>query len=161
MTIESFNVATGGNSLYLARFDAVAERVSAALAADGLTLNAEDREALKSLGGVKIAVFGDEPLDQSVLAGAMDLPGVRAQLHQRAVAQQLAQPDSDLHADLSRMSPAARLTYARQLDSARAAQQAANPPAGLTAEEEAAAIKMIRMLPPAAKISAARAMGLA
>lgn len=155
MTVESFNNAVGAGSdgaRYSARFDAVAHRVAEMLLGQGLNLDAEDREQLKSIAGVKLAVFSDEPLDQSVLDGVKGLPGVRAQLQLRELSQQLAQPGSDLQKDLSRMSPSARMSLGRELASAQKSQEAPTP--RKTPDERT--LKWLMSLPPQARLSAAR-----
>lgn len=155
MSVESFNNAIGRGSdaaLFAARFDAAADRVSALLAEQGLNLDAESREQLKSIAEIKLAVFGDEPLDRSVLDGVKSLPGVRAQIQLCELNQQLAQPDSDFAKDLSRMSPSARMSLGRDLAAAQKSQESPTPrkaPDDLT-------LKWLMSLPPQARLSAAR-----
>ncbi|EKD61768.1 MAG: hypothetical protein ACD_54C00108G0002 [uncultured bacterium] len=158
-TPNTFDLAIAADARLQARFDAVAEKLTADLAAQGLAL--PDRNALKQLPAVKMFCFTDAALPADALDEALRLPELADQLRKREVARALANGDSALHAELDRMGPTRRLTYGRDLAAAQAAEKAAMPaPARPTAEEEAKLLLMLRRLPPAERISAARAAGM-
>lgn len=158
MMTTNFDTAIAGDARLTARFDAVAEKLIADAAAEGLTIS---RDHLKGLPGVKLAVFTDVGLPSDVLDEVKRLPELADQLRKREIARQLERGDSDLHADLDRMNRYQRLTFGRELEAAKAAERAAmQKPAAMTAEQEATFLLMLRRLPPAERMSAARAAGL-
>lgn len=156
MTTTNFDAALGNDPRLLARWEATREKVLADARAAGFEVNPED---LKSLPGVKLAVFTDMGLPSDLMAEIERLPAVTQQLERRAMLEALNQKDSDVQQQISRLSPAARMEIGRQLERQRPhVEQAA--PQQLTAEQEAERIIWIRSLPPAQRIAAARAAGL-
>lgn len=156
MTTTNFDAALGNDSRLLARWEATREKVLADARAAGFNV---DPESLKTLPGVKLAVFTDMGLPSDLMAEIERLPAVQEQLKRREMLAQLDQKNSALHAELSRLPPAARMEIGRQLERQRPyLEQAATAP--LTAEQESERLVWVRSLPPAQRIAAARACGL-
>lgn len=152
----NFDTAMAGDARAMARFDAVAEKLIADARSEGLEISRED---LKALGAVKLAVFTDLGLDTADAMAEIRRGPAAEQLKRREMLAQLDQKNSALHAELSRLPPAARMEVGRALERQRPhLEQAA--PQQLTAEQEAERIIWIRSLPPAQRIAAARAAGL-
>lgn len=155
----NFDNAIAGDARLQARWDATREKVQADARAAGL--GEIDPESLKSLAGIKLAVFTDMGLPSDLLDEVKRLPEVADTLRKLEIKRQLESGDSDLHADLDRMNRYQRLTFGRELESAKAAERAAmQKPAAMTAEDEAKFLLMLRRLPPSERMSAARAAGL-
>lgn len=161
MTTHNFDQAMAGDDRLHARFDNIFDMVRAAAADAGLSITADD---LKSCPSVKLATFSEMGLNTAdALAELRRLPHIGQQAHKAEVTRQLARGEGEIHAELARMNPYQRLNYGRELEAARAAEQAAKnaqKPAALTADDEAKFLLMLRRLPPAERISAARAAGM-
>jgi hypothetical protein len=145
----------------LARMELLVEKLTADARAVGLTL---DRDSILTLPSVRLAIISPEAgLPSNYMDEVCRLPAVAGQLRKQELAQQLDEPESPLHQDLSRMNPAQRMNFGRELEAAKRAQEAAARAArpGMTAEEEADAIRMVMRMPtPAGRMDAARAAGL-
>lgn len=156
MTTTNFDAALGNDPRLLARWEATREKVMADARAAGFEVNPDD---LKTLPGVKLAVFTDMGLPSDLLDEIKRLPAVKEQLERREMLAALDRKDSALHAGLRLLPPAQRMEIGRQIERQRPhLEQAAAAP--LTAEQEAERIIWIRSLPPAQRIAAARAAGL-
>lgn len=110
----------------------------------------------RTLPSVRLAVLTLDGLDTELaLRELQTRPEVSAQLRAKAVAVALNDLDSDVHRDISRMSPEARINLGRRLE----AEKVATPKPGLSPVEEARVIAQIRNLPPAQRLAAWRAAG--
>ena len=155
-TTTNFDAAIGNDPRLLARWEATREKVLADARAAGFEVNPDD---LKSLPGIKLAVFTDMGLPSDLMAEIERLPAVQEQRKRRDMLAALEQKDSAIQQELARLPPAQRMEIGRALERQRPhLEQAAAAP--LTAEQEAERIIWIRSLPPAQRISAARACGL-
>lgn len=138
-----------------ARLDAVTEKLVSDAAAEGLTV---DRPALVNLPSVRMAVLTDLGIDASALAEVRRIPAVAEQVRAREMAAELNRPDSPAHAELARMNPTQRMTWARENQQPAPLGQ----PRRMDAVEEAQAIRAVRSITnPVERLNAARAMGLA
>lgn len=152
----NFDAAIGNDPRLLARWEATREKVLADARAAGFEI---DPESLKNLPGVKLAVFTDMGLPSDLMQEITRLPAVQEQLKRREMLAQLEQKDSAIQQELARLPPAQRMEIGRQLERQRPhLEQSAPQP--LTAEQEAERLVWVRSLPPAQRISAARAAGL-
>lgn len=155
-TNTNFDAAIGNDPRLLARWEATREKVLADARAAGFDV---DAESLKTLPGIKLAVFTEMGLPSDLMEEIKRLPAVKQQLERREMLAQLEQKDSQIQQELARLTPAARMEIGRQIERQRPhLEQAA--PQQLTAEQEAERIIWIRSLPPAQRIAAARAAGL-
>ncbi|GGH63145.1 hypothetical protein GVY41_18990 [Frigidibacter albus] len=160
MTTHNFDQAVAGDARLQARFDGIFDMVRAAAADAGLSITADD---LKSCPSVKLATFSEMGLNTAdALTELRRLPHIGQQAHKVEVTRQLARGEGEIHAELARMNPYQRLNFGRELEAARAAERAATArkPASPSAEDEAKFLLMLRRLPPAERISAARAAGM-
>jgi hypothetical protein len=156
MTTTNFDAALGNDPRLLARWEATREKVLADARAAGFEI---DPESLKSLPGIKLAVFTDMGLPSDLMQEITRLPAVQEQLKRREMLAQLEQKDSAIQQELARLPPAQRMEIGRQLERQRPhLEQAAPQP--LTAEQEAERLVWVRSLPPVQRIAAARAAGL-
>lgn len=155
-TTTNFDAAIGNDPRLLARWEATREKVLAGARAAGFEVNPED---LKSLPGVKLAVFTDMGLPSDLMAEIERLPAVQEQRKRRDMLAALEQKDSAIQQELARLTPAARMEIGRQIERQRPhLEQAAAAP--LTAEQEVERLQWILSLPYHARIEAARAAGL-
>ncbi|WP_395541540.1 hypothetical protein [Neotabrizicola sp. sgz301269] len=84
------------------------------------------------------------------------------QVRNRDLKAALADGSSETHQTIAAMSPARRLSLGRELESQRQAVESAQTKRQMTAEEEAAALKMLRGIShPASRLAMAREIGLA
>lgn len=156
--MTDFDKAVGGDQRLMARFDAIAEKLTADLAAEGITLN--DIGILKSMPGVKLAVFTDMGLPGDILSEVKRHPALADQIKSQEVQRQLAAGDSAAHTSLAALSRVQRMEIGRRLEAERAAEKAATT-GGLSAEEEGRTIAWLRKIKsPAERLSVARAAGL-
>lgn len=156
MTTTNFDAAIGNDPHLLSRWEATREKVLADARAAGFEVNAED---LKSLPGVKLAVFTDMGLPSDLMEEIKRLPAVKQQIERRDMLAALEQKDSQIQQELARLTPAARMEVGRQIERQRPHLDASKP-VPLTAEQEAERLIWIQSLPPHARIEAARAAGL-
>lgn len=155
-TTTNFDAAIGNDPRLLARWEATREKVLADARAAGFEVIPDD---LKSLPGVKLAVFTDMGLPSDLLEEIKRLPAVQEQLKRREMLAALEQKDSQIQQQLSLLPPAQRMEIGRHLERQRPhLEQSAPQP--LTAEQEAERLVWVRSLPPAQRIAAARAAGL-
>ena len=155
-TTTNFDAAIGNDPRLLSRWEATKEKVLADARASGYEVSADD---LKTLPGVKLAVFTDMGLPSDLLEEIKRLPAVQEQLKLREMLAALEQKDSAIQQELARLPPAQRMEIGRQLERQRPHLEASKP-APLTAEQEAERLVWVRSLPPAQRIAAARAAGL-
>jgi hypothetical protein len=143
----------------LSRLDLISDKLIADARAEGLTLT---REQVEFLPSVRLFVLSDHDAG-GALDEAKRLPEVQAQLRTHALRNALNDSSSDLHTkELASMSPARRMSLGRVIEGQRQALEAAKSKRQMTAEEEAAALKMLRGIShPATRLAAAREIGLA
>lgn len=156
MTTTNFDAALGNDPRLLARWEATREKVLADARAAGFEVNPDD---LKSMPGVKLAVFTDMGLPSDLMEEIKRLPAVKQQIERRDMLAALEQKDSQIQQELARLTPAARMEIGRQLERQRPHLEASKP-APLTEAQEAERLIWIRNLPPAQRMEAARACGL-
>lgn len=155
-TTTNFDAALGNDPRLLSRWEATKEKVLADASASGYEVSADD---LKTLPGVKLAVFTDMGLPSDLMQEIERLPAVQEQRKRRDMLAALEQKDSQIQQELARLTPAARMEIGRQLERQRPHLEASKP-APLSAEQEAERLVWIRNLPPAQRMEAARACGL-
>ena len=158
-TPDTFDLALGASDQLRSRFDNIFDKVRADAASAGLSITPAD---LKGCPSVKLAVFSEMGLDSAeVLTELRRLPHIAEMARKADVARQLERGEGEVHAELQAMNRYQRLTVGHEINASRAAERAAMPaPSRPTAEEEAKLLLMLRRLPPAERISAARAAGL-
>jgi|GEM_PF-2807628 len=155
---NDFDTAIAGDARLMARWAAVKEKVTADAVAAGL--GPFDTDELKDLPGVKLAVFTDMGLPADLLNEVKRIPTVAARLRNLELSRQLNEGDSEMHERISALNPHQRLEVGRKIEAARRAQNQGQQSAQLSMEEEARAINLISKMPPAQRITAARAAGL-
>lgn len=154
-TPDTFDLALGASDQLRSRFDNIFDKVRADAASAGLSITPAD---LKGCPSVKLAVFSEMGLDSAeVLTELRRLPHIAEMARKADVARQLERGEGEVHAELQAMNRYQRLTVGHALLAEKAA---APKPAAMTAEQEATFLLMLRRLPPAERISAARAAGL-
>lgn len=139
-----------------ARLETVTDVLVSRAAAEGLKVNRAD---LAHLPVVRMAILTDLGLDENAMADVRRIPGVAAQIQTRETARALENGDSAVHAELANMTAYQRMEFGRKLDAARMAEKAAQPKPVMTAEDEVKILTLLRNLPPAARLAAARAAG--
>lgn len=138
-----------------ARLDAVTAKLISDAAAEGLTV---DRAMLEHLPAVRMAVLTDLGLDPGAMDEVRRL--VPDQVRKNEIARQLADGNSDLHKEISRLSPARRVVIGH--DQMKEIAANAPPPPVMSAEEEASKIQALRQIAhPASRLTLARSWGLA
>jgi len=156
MNTTNFDAALGNDPRLLSRWEATREKVLADARAAGFDV---DAESLKTLPGIKLAVFTEMGRPSDLMEEIKRLPAVKQQLERREMLAQLEQKDSQIQQELARLTPAARMEIGRQIERQRPhLEQAA--PQSLTAEQERERLQWILSLPYHARIEAARAARL-
>lgn len=144
-------------ALERSRLEAVTLKLISDAAAEGLTVTAA---MLEDLPAVRMATLTDLGLSDTAMAEVRKL--VPDQVRNRDLKAALADGSSETHQTIAAMSPARRLSLGRELEAQRQAVESAQTKRHMTAEEEAAALKMLRGIShPATRLAAAREIGLA
>jgi hypothetical protein len=158
MTAQNFNTALGTDQRLIARWEACREKLTADCRAAGY--GDIDPEALKTLPGIKMAVFSDMGLPSDIMEEVKRLPAVQETLQRRRQLAELDNPNSETHAELQRLPPHVRMSEARKLEAQRPHLEAQQQPAPLTAAQEEERLAWILTLSPQQRLSAARSAGL-
>lgn len=138
-----------------ARLDAVTSKLISDAAAENLVIT---REMLENLPAVRMAVLTDLGLDPGAMDEVRRL--VPDQVRKNEIARQLADGNSDLQKEISRLSPARRMLIGH--DQMAQITASAPPPPVMSAEEEASKILALRQIAhPATRLTLARNWGLA
>lgn len=131
------------------------EQARLAAAAELLSAAAETPvsvELARTLPSVRLAVLTSDGLDTELaLRELQTRPEIAAHMRAKAVAAALNDLDSDVHKDIARLTPEARLNLGRKIE----AEKAAQPAPQLSPAEEARVIAQIRNLPPAQRLTGA------
>ncbi|OWY13524.1 hypothetical protein B6V73_17195 [Thioclava sp. JM3] len=151
---ETFDSILKGDQLAQARFDAASAKLIADAAQIGIELTPED---CKQVPSVRLACLTDMGLTDSALEEAKQLPQIAAAAQKAELARQLNEGDSVAHAEIAQLNPSQRLTLGREIERNRP-HEAKSPP---SPEETHAAMLAIQSLPPSARLSYARKVGLA
>lgn len=152
---STFHLAVSQNAALQARWDAVAESVIAHAASIGVTLSKTDVERIPS---AKLAVLTGQPLEGEMYAAELrQLPAYAKAMDDKAQADAIKRGESEALSHLERLSPAERITFARQ--------HGLDRPVGIiepSAQDMAAKVRVLDGIKnPAAKIAMARRLGVA
>lgn len=141
-----------------ARKEAVQAKIRSDLEALNLTC---DMEALLELPSIRLCIISEGAgLPDNYLEEVKRIPAVAEQVRRAEVARQLSDRTSPLHADISKLPATSRMTLGHELLAQKKATEEAQPKKQMSATEEAQAIAWISTLPPAARVSAGRRLGL-
>jgi hypothetical protein len=143
------------SALESARLDAVTETLINRAKEEGLTVT---REQLESLASVRMATLTDLGLSDTAMDEVRRL--VPEQVRARDLQAALSNAESTLSKDIAKLPATSRMTLGHDLLAQKKATEEAQPKKQMSATEEAQALVWLRTLPPAARVSAARKLGL-
>lgn len=155
--LNSFERALEEDHRTRARFDAVADKMqSEARELLGCELTIDE---VKQLSAARLAVLTDEPLSTfRWLDEARELEGVKARARDAELRRQIEAGDEEAVADMARLSPAQRMSKARELGLDGSTKEARKP---TSVADEATLLRQILTLRPSERLARARSLGLA
>lgn len=147
---STFHQIVASNETFQARFDALSSLVISYVKDMGAEITKTECALIPS---VRVSVLTGESLENSEFfqREVSRLPGVVAAREREELKAKLAAGDEAANAELKRMRPDQKLTYARQMGLT-----GENPRPTQSADDEAAEQRMILTLNPAARIEAWR-----
>ncbi|OWY08718.1 hypothetical protein B6V74_12900 [Thioclava sp. F42-5] len=151
---ETFDSILKADHLAQARFDAASAKLIADAAQIGIALTLDD---CKQVPSVRLACLTDMGLTDAALEEAKRLPQIAAAAQKAEFARQLSERNSAAHAEIAQLNPSQRLKLGREIERSRP-QEEKSP---LPSEEAHAAMLALQSLPPSARLSYARKVGLA
>jgi hypothetical protein len=143
------------SALERSRLEAVTTKLVSDAAAEGLTVTAAQLEDLPT---VRMATLTDLGLDEKAMDEVRRL--VPDQVRARDLKKAMSDSESALSKDIAKLPATTRMTLGHSLLAERKALEDAQPKKQMDATEEAQALVWLRSLPPAARVSAARKLGL-